>query len=516
MGYVDGTLVCPPKHVAGLTTVNPAYTTWVQQDQMILSWINGSLNASVLSVVASKRTARATWEALEQRYASTSQNRILFLRNELLQTKKGDLSVADYLDRINVIADNLALAGQPVSDDDLVQIVLNNLGPAYEMTVSAAQARDNPITYPALESLLLTTERRMVEHNVPLVEGATVNAFMASRGRGGGRSRGGGRGNYSHRGGAQRGPNPRHYNASQNNQGTGERFVSCGNNPRQVAHLIQKLGSLFQMKDLGPLSYFLGIEVKYNSDAMHLCQSKYALDLLTRTKFTDAKPISTPVSSGQKLSAHIGDPYGKPDMYRSVVGALQYLTITRPDLSYAVNQVCQFMHSPKNTHWMAVKRILRYLKATYNHGLLELLRGFCVYLGSNLVSWSSKKQKTVSRSSAEAEYRQLAYTAAELSWLRSLYKDLHLTLTSLLTFLLKASLLHDLSFLSPSFQLFPHLFACGGLLTQVNLPFHPIHDLMLHMQCRIPVTSMGVCTCHHPLCFTDWRHIPTLRMYDYA
>ena len=228
-------------------------------------------------------------------------------------------------------------------------------------------------------------------------------------------------------------------------------ILITGNNPRQVAHLIQKLGSLFLMKDLGPLSYFLGIEVKYNGDAMHLCQSKYALDLLTCTKFTDAKPISTPVSSGQKLSAHIGDPYVKPEMYRSVVGALQYLTITRPDLSYAVNQVCQFMHSPKNTHWMAVKRILRYLKATYNHGLLyqpgtatltaysdadyagnpdtrHSTGGFCVYLGSNLVSWSSKKQKTVSRSSAEAEYRQLAYTAAELSWLRSLYKDLHLNL----------------------------------------------------------------------------------------
>ncbi|KAM2612954.1 hypothetical protein TB2_032855 [Malus domestica] len=228
-------------------------------------------------------------------------------------------------------------------------------------------------------------------------------------------------------------------------------ILLTGNSPRQMDHLIKKLGSLFSMKDLGPLSYFLGIEVKYNGDFMHLCQSKYALDLLTRTNFTNAKPISTPVPSGQKLSAYAGDPFANPEMYRSVVGALQYLTITRPDLSYAVNQVCQFMHSPKTTHWMAVKRILRYLKATYNHGLLyksgtakltafsdadyagnpdtrHSTGGFCVYLGSNLVSWSSKKQKTVSRSSAEAEYRQLAYTAAELSWLRSLYKDLHLHL----------------------------------------------------------------------------------------
>ncbi|XP_048420288.1 uncharacterized mitochondrial protein AtMg00810-like [Pyrus x bretschneideri] len=211
-----------------------------------------------------------------------------------------------------------------------------------------------------------------------------------------------------------------------------------GNSSHQISGLIQRLGTLFSMKDLGTLHYFLGVEVNYYGTAMHLCQSKYALDLLSRTKFTEAKPISTPVSSGQKLSAHWGELYDKPEVYRSVVGALQYLTITRPDLSYAVNQVCQFMHAPKTTHWMAVKQILRYLKATHTHGLLykpgptqlsafsdadyagnpdtrHSTNGFCIYLGSNLISWSSKKQKTVSRSSAEAEYRQLAYTAAELS-----------------------------------------------------------------------------------------------------
>ncbi|CAL8083411.1 unnamed protein product [Prunus armeniaca] len=157
------------------------------------------------------------------------------------------------------------------------------------------------------------------------------------------------------------------------------------------------------------------------------------------------------VPCGQKLSAYDGEPHDSPDLYRSVVGALQYLTITRPDLSYAVNQVCQFMHSPTTTHWTAVKRILRYVKATYNHGLLykpglshltafsdadyagnpdtrHSTGGFCIYFGSNLVSWSSKKHKTVSRSSSEAEYRQLAYTAAELSWLKSLFRDLKLHL----------------------------------------------------------------------------------------
>ncbi|BBN68012.1 hypothetical protein Prudu_254S000200, partial [Prunus dulcis] len=888
MGYVDGTIVCPSQQLSGSTTTSPAYTTWVPYDQMILSWINGSLTPSVLSVVASKRTSRATWEALEQRYASTSQNRILFLQNELIQTKKGDLSIADYLDKMNAISDNLALVGK-----------------LWEMTVNAAQARDTPITYHMLEALLLTIERRMTEQAAPLVEAASVNAFVTARGRGGqfrGNGRGtvpAGRGGTAGCGGVNPRPNPYNNNVRPNYANNGERFngagerITCqicgkqghpaldcyqrmntayegrvpakkltaiatspitlnrqtngsgylilvpmhmslqifrtdlktrktlfhgrcenglypfsggggqfnypisvcvgirvsaqkwhsrlghptsstvkflisnkkvpvlgasnvenmfntsiktlqcdeaeeykshvfqnylashgilqrfscpkhpeqngiaerkhrhivessyslnhqgykcldlstrriylsrhvlfdedtfpfkeltssldsvgttanplspsrlslhqpntiasdipnptnlpsilalldplatanpmplqisrptisssheqeavpvpelnqslptdthgalqafkqhewrnamvqrttalwyletcsyhpqmnllpnkwvfklkqradgsierykarlvangfhqkpgidytetfspvvkhstirlvlslavskrwpirqldvhnaflhgflmrigiylilliyvddilltGNSSRQMGCLIKKLGTLFSMKDLGPLHYFLGVEVQYMNDQMHLSQAKYALDLLKRTNFLDAKPISTPVPCGQKFMC-------EPHESQTCIGYL--ITITRPDLSYAVNQVCQFMHSPTTTHWTVVKMILRYVKATYNHGLLykpglshltafsdadyagnpdtrHSTGGFCIYFGSNLVSWSSKKHKTVSRSSSEAEYRQLAYTAAELSWLKSLFRDLKLHL----------------------------------------------------------------------------------------
>ncbi|XP_050125722.1 uncharacterized mitochondrial protein AtMg00810-like [Malus sylvestris] len=200
-----------------------------------------------------------------------------------------------------------------------------------------------------------------------------------------------------------------------------------GNSSQQMAHLIKKLGTLFSMKDLGPLNYFLGVEVKYVDDQMHLSQAKYALDLLQHTKFLDAKPISTRVPCGHKLSAYDGEPYDSPDLYRSVVGALKCLTITRPDLSSAVNQAMYnhgLLYKPGTTHLMA------FLNADYtgNPDTWHSTGGFCIYLGSNLVSWSSKKQKTVSRSSSEAEYWQLAYIAAELSWLRSLFRNLHLHL----------------------------------------------------------------------------------------
>ncbi|CAL9020402.1 unnamed protein product, partial [Prunus brigantina] len=101
---------------------------------------------------------------------------------------KGDLSVGDYLDRMNAIRDNLALSGKSV-DDELVQIIMNNLGPAYDMIVSAVQARDTPITYDTLEALLLTAERRMTEHTIPMPENGPMD-FVVVRGRGSSRGRG--------------------------------------------------------------------------------------------------------------------------------------------------------------------------------------------------------------------------------------------------------------------------------------------------------------------------------------
>ena len=139
--------------------------------------------------------------------------------------------------------------------------------------------------------------------------------------------------------------------------------------------------------------------------------------------------------------------------YRIIVGALQYLTLTRPDISYAVNKVCQYLHAPTTLHWTAAKRIMRYLQHTPNVGLTfqksrsTLLSafsdadwagcpddrrstgGFAVFFGPNLISWSAKKQATVSRSSTEAEYKSLANATAEMVWVQSLLAELGIKLT---------------------------------------------------------------------------------------
>uniref|UniRef100_A0A2N9ICA8 Reverse transcriptase Ty1/copia-type domain-containing protein n=1 Tax=Fagus sylvatica TaxID=28930 RepID=A0A2N9ICA8_FAGSY len=129
-----------------------------------------------------------------------------------------------------------------------------------------------------------------------------------------------------------------------------------------------KLHSEFATKDLGSLSYFLGLEALPTPDGLFLSQLKYARDILTRAQLLDSKPVHTPMVVSQHLSAD-GPLFPDPTLYRSLVGALQYLTITRPDIAHAVNSVSQFMHAPTADHFLAVKRILRYVKGTLHFGL---------------------------------------------------------------------------------------------------------------------------------------------------
>ena len=225
-------------------------------------------------------------------------------------------------------------------------------------------------------------------------------------------------------------------------------IILTGSSSTQISSLNAKLNSVFALRDLGKLSYFLGIEVAYHDGSMTLSQSKYVSDLLHRTAMFDTKPAHTPGAVGKNLSKFDGDPLPDVTQYRSVVGALQYLTMTRPDIAFVVNKVCQFMQQPTSAHWFSVKRILRYLKGTLHDGLVlshsshltlegfsdadwggqpddrRSTSGYLVYLGGNLVSWSSSKQKVVSRSSAESEYRGLAFATAEMIWMQALLQEL--------------------------------------------------------------------------------------------
>nr|GEW23624.1 ribonuclease H-like domain-containing protein [Tanacetum cinerariifolium] len=207
-----------------------------------------------------------------------------------------------------------------------------------------------------------------------------------------------------------------------------------------LQRIITSLHAEFFMTDLGPHNYFLGVSVTRDTSGMFLSQQNYATEVLERAGMLTCNPCRTPVDTDSKLSTD-GDPVSDPTLYRSLAGALQYLTFTRLDISYAVQQVCLFMHDPRKPHFLALKRILRYVRGTLSYGLQlyssttstlvayldadwagcpttrRSTSGYCVSLGNNLLSWSSKRQFTTSRSSAEAEYRGVANAVAETCWL---------------------------------------------------------------------------------------------------
>lgn len=127
-------------------------------------------------------------------------------------------------------------------------------------------------------------------------------------------------------------------------------ILITGTHEKLISQLITHFRGDFALKDLGPLAFFLGIHAAKDSTALHLHQSKYITNLLHHTHMLGAKPATTPLSSGLKLTKDGGDPLPDPTMYRQVVGALQYYTFTRPDIAYTVNLLCQFMHSPTTLH----------------------------------------------------------------------------------------------------------------------------------------------------------------------
>lgn len=132
--------------------------------------------------------------------------------------------------------------------------------------------------------------------------------------------------------------------------------------------VVASLGSEFKLKDMGDLHFFLGVSVQCSSASFFLSQRQYTEDILARAGMTNCKTCSTPVDTSAKLSAG-GTPVANATDYRSIAGALQYLTFTRPDITYAIQQAYLHMHDPWEPHANMLKRILCYLKGTIDHGL---------------------------------------------------------------------------------------------------------------------------------------------------
>ncbi|KAK9144280.1 hypothetical protein Sjap_004183 [Stephania japonica] len=225
-------------------------------------------------------------------------------------------------------------------------------------------------------------------------------------------------------------------------------IIVTGSQISSIQSFINKLHTSFALKDIGELNYFLGMETRRDKSGLYLTQTAYINQLLKQGGMLNAKPIDTPCSLSKPLYADGSPSFNDATLYRSLLGGLQYLVHTRPDISFIVNRLSQFQQTPTVTHWQALKRVLRYLKGTTDMGICfrpsshlyvtgfsdadwatspddrRSVAGYAVYLGCNLVAWQSKKQPVVSRSSTESEYRALAQVTAEIAWLQSLLSEL--------------------------------------------------------------------------------------------
>lgn len=147
-------------------------------------------------------------------------------------------------------------------------------------------------------------------------------------------------------------------------------IVITGNNSNQTQQFIDLFSKRFLLKDLGELSYFLGIEVTRTPSGLLLIQHKYINDLLVRVNMTNTKPVATPMQKDLRLKLTSGSPLADASKYYTVVGSLQYLHFTRPNIAFAVIKLSQFIHAPTDIHWLAAKHVLKYLAGTRDHGIV--------------------------------------------------------------------------------------------------------------------------------------------------
>lgn len=231
-------------------------------------------------------------------------------------------------------------------------------------------------------------------------------------------------------------------------------IILTGDDDSEIDRLKKLLAKEFEVKDLGEAKYFLGMEITRSEHGISVCQRKYVLDLLGETGMLGCRAAETPMEPNLKVEASTPEELVDKEQYQKLVGKLIYLAHTRPDITFAVGVVSQFMHSPGQKHHEAVVRILRYLKGTPGKGLFfannghfqvdiytdadwagditdrRSTSGYCTFVCGNLVTWRSKKQNVVARSSAEAEYRAVALGICEGLWMRQILEDLNIKLTS--------------------------------------------------------------------------------------
>jgi len=225
-------------------------------------------------------------------------------------------------------------------------------------------------------------------------------------------------------------------------------LLVTGSSTQSITDFREKMKKVFEMNDLGKMTYFLGMEVNQSSQGIFVSQKKYATEILKKFCLDKCKPVSTPAVQGEKLMKEDESGFVNASIYRSLIGSLLYLSATWLDIMYATSVLSRFMHLPTETHLRAAKRILRYIRGTIDYGVfykrtisMKLLgftdsdwarsqddmkstSGYCFALGSGVICWCTKKQGSVAQSTAEAEYVAASSAVNQALWLRKILIDL--------------------------------------------------------------------------------------------
>ncbi|XP_040379776.1 uncharacterized mitochondrial protein AtMg00810-like [Oryza brachyantha] len=231
-------------------------------------------------------------------------------------------------------------------------------------------------------------------------------------------------------------------------------IIFGGSSHHLVAKFSETMSREFEMSMMGELTYFLGLQIKQTEEGIFMHQTKYSKDLLKKFDMVDCKSIATPISTTATLGPDEDGEAVDQREYRSMIGSLLYLTASRPDIHFAVCLCARFQASPRTSHRQAVKRILRYIKSTLEYGLwysrssILSIRAFsdsdfagckidrkstsgsCHFLGTSLVSWSSRKQSSVAQSTAKAEYVAASSACSQALWMISTLRDYGLSFSS--------------------------------------------------------------------------------------
>jgi hypothetical protein len=227
-------------------------------------------------------------------------------------------------------------------------------------------------------------------------------------------------------------------------------LLVTGSNELLVEEFKQEMMNVFEMTDLGLMTYFLGMEVKQSKNEVFICQKKYAKEILKKFQMEECKATSTPMNQKEKLCKDDGDDKIDEGYFRSIIGCLMYLTTTRPGILFVVSLLSRFMHGASELHLRAAKRILRYVRGTVSYGVkyekcqsfklhgfsdsdwagsiedMKSTSRYCFTFGSGVFSWCSKKQEIVAQSTAEAEFIAASAAVNQALWLQKILRDLHM------------------------------------------------------------------------------------------